>query len=75
LDAPEVKLSPDIPQDELRDLALAEIGHFTACLDCLRREAIMIGKQLKAGAITTEQAQYCINNLSDPSEILRRATQ
>jgi hypothetical protein len=68
------KPSPENKQD-LRELVLSEIGHFAACLDFMRREAIMVGKQLKAGAITAEQAQYCINNLSDPSEILRRSTQ
>jgi hypothetical protein len=58
-----------------RDLVLAEIEHVEACLAFVRAEVCMIGTQLRAGRITPAQAQFAINNLSDPADILRRATQ
>jgi hypothetical protein len=65
----------DTPAQDPHELVLAELRHVSACLRFVTAEIDMIGTQLRCGAITAEQAQYCINNLSDPSEILRRATQ
>jgi hypothetical protein len=58
-----------------RELVLAELRHVSACLRFVTAEVDMIGCQLRSGAITAEQAQWMVNNLSDPADILRRATQ
>ena len=61
-------------QKQDRDLTLAELRHVSACLRFVTAEVDMIGAQLRCGVISVEQAQWMVNHLSDPSEILRRAT-
>ena len=75
LNAPADNSHSELAAQDCRNVVLAELRHFSACLRFMTAEVDMIGRQLRSGAINTEQAQWMVNHLSDPADILRRATQ